>query len=149
MAANKKILGGTKGIFGSKPTEREIFLLLNSMLPSMGKTKEANLAGLDILDKTNDLTILHADLIDQITEGGTKYITDLEAQVNKRMKPIIGQFREQLVQANNQFNSPNQGNKSATNNQKIKVEAPDGSKWEMTQEQIDAAKGKNVIFKPI
>ena len=121
QAANKKILGGAKGIFGSKPTEREIFLLLNGMLPSIGKTREANLAGLDILEKANDLTILYSDLVDKITEGGTKYVPNIESQVNERMKPIIGQFKEQLVQANNNFNAPNQENKNSKPESKIRV----------------------------
>jgi hypothetical protein len=116
QAANKKILGGTKGIFGNKPTEREIFLLLNSMLPSIGKTKEANMAGLNILEKANDLTILHSDLIDQITEGGTKYVPNIESQVNKRMKPIVDQFRDELKQANEAVNTI-QKSESGKNNQ--------------------------------
>jgi hypothetical protein len=149
QAANKKLLSGTKGIFGNKPTEREIFLLLNSMLPSIGKTKEANLAGLDVIEKANDLAILHSDLIDQITDGGSKYVPNLEHQVNERMKPIIGKFRDELELANKTYNSPSQGNKNDSNNQKIKVKAPNGSVGFMTQEQIDSAKDKNVIFTPV
>ncbi len=149
QAANKKLLGGTKGIFGNKPTEREIFLLLNSMLPSIGKTKEANMAGLDIIDKATDLSILHADLIDQISEGGKKYVPNIESQVNERMKPIINQFRQELIEANKEFNASPQGNKNPENNQKIKVKGPNGTIGFMTQQDIDSAKEKNVIFSPI
>lgn len=149
QAANKKILGGTKGIFGNKPTEREIFLLLNGMLPSIGKTREANLDGLDILEKANDLTILHSDLIDQITEGGTKYVPDLESQVNKRMKPMIDQFREELIKYDREFNSQPKQNHGSDRNQKVRVKAPNGSIGFMTQQQIEAARKNNVIFTPV
>lgn len=148
QAANKKLLEGSKGIFGSKPTEREIFLLLNSMLPSIGKTKEANLAGLGFIERINDMKLLYSQMVDELTDGGTKYIPDLERQVNARLKPISEKLRQDLEVAVKELPKEDQKgseNKSST----IKVQAPDGSKWEMTQAQIDAAKEKNVIFKPI
>ncbi len=144
QAANKKLLEGTKGIFGSKPTEREIFLLLNTMLPSIGKTKEANLAGIEFIEKITDMELLHSELVNQISEGGTKYVPDLENQVNARMKPLADQLRNQLQEATQKF-----GDGTKPVNSKIKVTAPDGSKWEMTQEQINAAKAKGVNFEPI
>ena len=148
QAANKKLLEGSKGIFGSKPTEREIFLLLNSMLPSIGKTKEANLAGLGFIERINDIKLLHSQIVDELTDGGTKYIPDLERQVNARLKPISEKLRQDLEVAVKEL--PKEDKKSSeTKSTPIKVQAPDGSKWEMTQEQIDAAKEQNVIFKPI
>ena len=96
QTANKKLLEGTKGIFGSRPREREIFLLLNDMLPSIGKTREANIVGVEYMKRINDMAILHGDLVSEITEGGSKYVPDLENQVRIRMKPYTDQLREDL-----------------------------------------------------
>jgi hypothetical protein len=145
QATNKKMLEGTKGIFGSKPTEREIFLLLNGMLPSVGKTKEANLAGLNVVEKANDLVIMRADIIDDLTDQGTKYVPDLESQLNKRMKPIVDDFRNELREVKKALDATDQSKPK----QKIKVRAPDGTIGYMTQDRIDKAKAKNVIFKPV
>ena len=149
QAVNKKLLEGTKGIFGSKPTEREVFLLLNGMLPSIGKSKEANLAGLDVLEKAIDLAILHSNLIDQITEGGTKYVPNLESQVNERMKHIINEFKEYAYKVNESINNPGKSNSNTNQNGKVKVKSPDGRIGYMTQEQINSAKAQNVIFTPV
>ena len=150
QAANKKLLEGSKGIFGSKPTEREIFLLLNSMLPSIGKTKEANLAGLNFIERVNDLKLMHSDLISELTEGGTKFIPDLERQVNAKMRPMAETLRKDLAVAVEALDESEKENKSPKGkNGKIRVTAPDGkTTGYMTQEQIDKAKANNVIFTP-
>lgn len=142
QATNKKLLEGTKGIFGSKPTEREIFLLLNSMLPSIGKTKEANLISLGFIKKVNDMKLLHSEIVDRLTEGGTKYIPDLERQVNNLIKPFSEKLRDDLKEAHDQ-------QEGQSNNEKIRVKAPDGTIGFMTQENIDKAKANNVIFTPV
>lgn len=145
LAANKKLLEGSKGIFGSKPTEKEIFLLLNSMLPSIGKTKEANLAGLNFIERVNDMKLMHSEIVDELTEGGTKYVPDLERQVNAQMRPYGEALRRDLSQAVEALNSvePNQ------KNGKIKVKGPDGKTYKMTQDQINAAAKDKVIFEPV
>ncbi len=144
QASNKKLLEGSKGIFGSKPTEREIFLLLNSMLPAIGKSKEANLASLYFIEKLNQLNIMHGDLVDEISSNG--YVPDIESQVNQRMKPMIDEYRKELTEG---VKALEQIPKSESTNQKIKVLAPDQkSIGYMSQEQIDAAKAQNVIFTP-
>jgi hypothetical protein len=146
-AANKKLLEGTKNIFGSKPTEREIFLLLTSMLPSIGKTREANLAGLDFIEKTNNIKLLKENIVDELTNGGTKYIADLEKQVDEKLKPYKDQLHKELKEAVNIYRN---GTKTNSNNNKIKVMAPDGKTTGfMTQKQIDEAAKKNAIFTPI
>lgn len=152
QASNKKLLEGSKGIFGSKPTEREIFLLLNSMLPSIGKTKEANLAGLNFIERVNDLKLMHSDLISELTEGGTKFVADLERQVNARMRPFAEKLRTDLevaVEAINQLQPQNGKNQSKGKPGQIKVRAPDGTTGFMSQENIDKAKANNVIFTPV
>lgn len=150
QASNKGLLEGTKGIFGSKPTEREIFLLLNSMLPSIGKTVEANEAGLDFVERVNDMKILHAEIVEELTEGGTKYVPDLEKRVNARLRPEAEKLRNDLIEADKIYNK-NEKSTSQVNNpgKNLKVRAPDGSLWEMTQQQIEAAKAKDVIFEPV
>jgi len=155
-AANKKMLGSVKNIF-PKPTEREIFLLLNSMLPSIGKSREANEAGLAVLEKANDLSILYSGLVDKITKGGTKYVPDLEAQVFKKMKPITDQFRKEAEATKAHLDSleiaerPStpKNKRSVVPEGKIRVRSPDGRIGTMTQEQINAARDKNVIFTPV
>lgn len=149
QATNKKLLEGSKGIFGSKPTEREIFLLLNSMLPSIGKSKEANLAGLNFIERINDLKLMHADIVDELTEGGTKYIPDLERKVNARMRPYGEKLRNEMSQAVNALKTIESSSKSTSNSGKIIVKAPDGSRWEMTQDQIDDAAKQGVNFEPV
>jgi hypothetical protein len=99
QAANKKLLEGTKGLFGPKPTEREIFLLLNEMLPSIGKSEEANLRGIDFIDDVNSMVLLKNDVINQITENGTKFVPDLEFQVQQQMKPHTEELRDKLRNA--------------------------------------------------
>jgi len=139
QASNKKLLEGSKGIFGSRPTEREIFLLLNSMLPSIGKSKEANMASIYFIDKLNKLKIMHGDIVDDIAKQG--YVPDIESQVNHRMKPIVQEFREELekaVKAQNEIKG----------SERVKVKSPDGKIGYMTQSQIDKAREENVIFTP-
>jgi hypothetical protein len=148
LSANKKLLEGTKSIFGSKPTEREIFLLLNSMLPSIGKSKEANLAGLDFIERVNDLKLMHADIVSELTNGGTKYVPDLERQVNLKMRPYGESLRDDLKKAVQTFNEDT-GAKKDNKAQEIEVKAPDGTVGFMSQESIDKAKENNVIFTPI
>ena len=147
QAANKKLLEGSKGIFGSKPTEREIFLLLNSMLPSIGKTKEANLAGLNFIERVNDLKLMHADLVSELTQGGTKYVADLERQVNAKMRPAAESLKKDLAVAVEALEE--EGKETKGKSGKIKVKAPDGKVGFMSQEQIDKAKANNVIFTPV
>ena len=96
--ANKTLLEGTKGLFGSKPTEKEIFILLEDMLPSIGKTKEANEAGLQFIERLNNLKLLRGELVDQLTEGGTKYVPDLRNQVNKALAPFNEKLKTDLQQ---------------------------------------------------
>ena len=105
QSLNKKMLSGTKSIFGNRPTEREIFLLLNSMLPSIGKTKEANLAGVQVLRKYNNLKLNHAKLIDELTEGGTKYVNNLESIVAKKLKAQEDDLLNTAREANKQYGS--------------------------------------------
>ena len=154
QGSNKKLLEGSKGIFGAKPTEREIFLLLNSMLPSIGKTKEANMASIEFIERLNDLKIMRAEIVDKLVYGepGGKpmYIPDLERQVNAMMKPMIDKYHEDLKVAEAKYgdNATEEGGKQGPKT--IKVKAPDGSLWNMTQEQIDNAKEtKGVIFEPV
>lgn len=139
QASNKKLLEGSKGLFGPKPTEREIFLLLNSMLPSIGKTKEANLAGLDFIEKINDMKILKSEIVNEITDGGEKYVPNIQQVVQERMKPLVEQLKIELNDANKKFEGT----------EKIKVTAPDGSVGMMTKKQIEEAKKQNVIFTPV
>jgi len=96
--ANKTLLEGSKGLFGPKPTEQEIFILLEDMLPSIGKSREANEVGLKFIERLNNLKILQGELIDQISEGGTKYVPDLRSQVNKALIPFGEKLKEDLQQ---------------------------------------------------
>lgn len=148
QAANKKLLEGSKGIFGSKPTEREIFLLLNSMLPSIGKSVEANLAGLNFIERINDMKLMHAEIVSELTEGGTKYVPDIERKVNAEMRPYAESLKKDMAEAKEAFDALEPA-KTKGKNGKIQVTAPDGSTGYMTQEQIDKAKADNVIFTPV
>lgn len=145
QAANKKLLEGSKGIFGAKPTEREIFLLLNEMLPSIGKTKEANEAGIDFIEKVNEMKIARSRVIDDLTNGGAKYVPDLQKKVNEQMRPLQEALKNELQAAVKKYVNP----ESKKEQKPMKVKAPDGSFWNMTQEQIDAAKEKGVNFEPV
>lgn len=157
QATNKKLLEGTKGIFGSKPTEREIFLLLNSMLPSIGKTKEANLAGLNFIERVNEMKLMHSELVSELTNGGTKYVSDLERQVNSKIRPYAESLKKDLSEAkeaideleNSKKDDKKNSSKGKLKSGEIKVRAPNGKTGFMTQEQIDKAKAENVIFTPI
>lgn len=147
QAANKQLVSGTKGLFGPKPTEREIFLLLNSMLPSIGKTKEANNAGLDFIEKVNDMKLAKAEIINELTDGGTKYVPNLEQLVQAQMKPLAEALRDELKVANEKYNGS--GKETKSEEKLIDVKAPNGKPGKMTQKQIDAAKEKGVIFEPV
>ena len=144
QAANKKFLGGTKGIFGSKPTEREIFLLLNSMLPSIGKTQETNMVGLRFIQRMNDMALMHADIVDQLTQSGTKFVPNLEAAVNKLMQPYGEQLRKEMIQAKTELEK-NETNRTKNKEQKKapegtqKYKSPDGKIFYATPEQVALA----------
>jgi len=143
QAANKTLVAGAKGIFGSRPTEKEIFLLLNSMLPSIGKSKEANRASLAYIERINDMKITYADLVDELTDGGQKYIPNLEKQIATRMQPISEALLKDLK---NDEKKLSKFDKQAI---KIEVTSPNGQKGFMTQTQIDEAKKDGIIFKPV
>lgn len=121
QASNKKLLEGTKGLFGPRPTEREIFLLLNQMLPSIGKTRESNLAGLSFIRRLNDIKILRGQVTSELTDGGSRFVPNLEQQVNEQLKPVITQYREDL---NNAVSEQNQ-NKSKEKTKKTKISPSD------------------------
>lgn len=148
-AANKYMLEGTKGIFGSKPTEREIFTLLNSMLPSIGKTKEANLAGLQVIKRANALKKQRAEIVSELTDGGKNYVADIESKVNKSMQPFVDKFRKDAYELKKVLDDSEKTQQSKAKEGKIKVKAPSGQTGFMTQQQIDEAKAKNVIFTPV
>lgn len=149
QAANKKLLGSmSKGTFGTKPTEREIFLLLNSMLPSIGKTLEANEASLGFMDKVNAMKERHADLVTQLTEGGTKYVPGLEAKIEEMMEPAAQALKQELEEVNEKYNKP-AGQKEAKNDGKILVTDPEGGRWRMTLDQLDNAAKQGVFFEPV
>lgn len=99
IASNKTLLGSTKGLFGPKPTEREMFLLLNQMLPAIGRTKEANMASIGYIERINDLKVLKGEIVDELTDGGKKYVPDLDRKVYAKMKPTIEKLRDDLKQS--------------------------------------------------
>ena len=146
--ANKFALEGTKGIWGPKPTENEMFRLLNGMLPSRGKTREANLASLEVLRKSNKIKALYSDMVDEITQGSSKFVPDVESQVNSKMKPIIDEFRKELINQNEKFGSEDQ-NFITREDGKIKVTNAKGEEGWMTKEKIEEAKANKVIFTPV
>ncbi len=147
--SNKYMLEGTKGIWGAKPTEREMMRLLDGMLPSIGKTKEANLAGLEIIEEANNLKQIHADLVSKITEGGSKYVPDVENQVNKAMKPIIDSFHEKLLETEDKFGSSENTDLVTRADGKIKVTNAKGEEGWMSPDKIEQAKKANIIFTPV
>ncbi len=148
QAANKKLLEGSKGIFGSKPTEREIFLLLNSMLPSIGKSVEANLAGLNFIERINDMKLMHAEIVSELTDGGVKFVPDLERKLNAQMRPYAESLKKDMAEAKEAFDVLEKQNPKGKDG-KIQVTAPDGTIGYMTKEQIEKAKADNVIFTPV
>jgi len=148
-AANKYMLEGTKGIWGSKPTEKEMFTLLNGMLPSIGKTKEANLAGLQVIKRSNEIKKIHSQIVDELTDGGNRYVPNIESLTSKAMKPLVEQFKKDAYELKDNLNSSEKIQTSKAKEGKIKVRAPDGKTGFMTQQQIEAAKEKNVIFTPV
>ena len=149
QAANKKLLGSmSKGTFGTKPTEREIFLLLNSMLPSIGKTLEANEASLEFMDKVNAMKERHADLVMELTEGGTKYVAGLEDKIEKMMEPAAQALKKELEEANEKYNKPAGQNKTKKDG-KILVKDPEGGRWRMTLDQIENAAEQGAFFEPV
>lgn len=150
QAANKKLLETSKGIFGSKPTEREIFLLLNSMLPAIGRSKESNLASLYFIEKLNDLNKAHGDIVEELTENG--YVPNLESKVNKKMKPLLEDFKKEVEDgyaAMMERGDIKPEREPKSDEVLINVKAPNGTLGTMTQKQIDEAKARNAIFTPI
>lgn len=95
-AANKKVLEGSAGIFGARPTEREIFLLLEEMLPSISKTPAANKAGMEVIKRRNDIAKLHAQIVDELTEGGAKYVPNIKSLAAVKMEPYAKEFLKEL-----------------------------------------------------
>ena len=144
---NKKMLEGTKGLFGPKPTENEIFLLLNGMLPSIGKTPEANKASLDLIEKANNLVIQRGDLLDEITDGGRKYVPNVESELDKRMRPLMQEFESDVIETDARFGDE-EGYITRADG-KIKVRNAKGEEGWITKEQIDKAAADKVIFTPI
>lgn len=97
QAATKSLLGSSaKGTFGAKPTEREIFILLDQMLPAIGKTQEANLAGLNYIEEVTNLKALAGEYADLITNGGQVYVPDFERRLSAAMAPHAEALKTQL-----------------------------------------------------
>jgi len=143
QAANKKMLEGAKGLFGPRPTEREIFLLLNEMLPSIGKTREANEAGLDFIEKVNDMKLVRAQIVSKETNGGSKYVPNIEQKVNEQMRPLRDALLSELQEAKEKFSSPE---KKKEEGKKVKGKAPDGKYYNFPASEIESAKKDGVIF---
>jgi homoserine kinase len=111
-----------------------------------------HLAGLNFIERVNDLKIMHSDIVSELTDGGTKYVPDLERKVNAIMRPYGESIKKDLsiaVDALDILNPENKKSDNKQNSKQIKVRAPDGSVGLMSQDNIDKAKADNVIFTPI
>lgn len=132
ISENKLLLEGTKGLFGPRPTEREIMILLQGMLPSIGKTREANLASLDVIRRINDLKIERGNIAREITQNGTLYVPNLEDQVNRAMQPRVVEFREYLKNKKQEISTLDKqrksGNKRPTASEMLVKQAMDARK---------------------
>lgn len=147
QVAVKQLLEGSKGIFGNTPTEKEIFTLLNSMLPSIGKSKEANRAAINALRDLNKFKVERSEIVSQITDGGRNYVPDLESKVVKDMGEKGKEF---IINLKEQRGEPLTKEEQALKDDKqIEVLAPDGeTTGYMSRKQIAEAANKGVVFTP-
>lgn len=85
---SKELLGGGKEIFGSKPTEREIFTLQAASL-MLGKSPEANLAVLDAFEDLAAIPLARQELYSQKLRDyqmkGKTPPPNMEAEVNREI----------------------------------------------------------------
>jgi len=99
ILGNKVLASGFKGIFGSKPTEREFFWY-ETVLPNLLKSAETNTGILDYFEKVADFQIKVLDTYDDIVRarGGYRPL-NVDTEIRDRMK---NEF-DQLIQEGNQL----------------------------------------------
>lgn len=120
QAVTKRLLEGSKGIFGNQITEKEVFILLNQMFPSVGKSKEANAAGLGVIKKFVTLEQKRLNLINDITNGGKIFVPNLVNIVDNALKKEGEDLIKQARDVSGKFNKDKDSQQNKVINEKYK-----------------------------
>lgn len=99
--ASKQLLGGLKGLFGSRPTEREIFLLIEQMLPAVGRGNEQNQASIDVIRKGYQYAMDKSEAAKQIiADNGGRVPLNFNELLDDRMQARLDKLKEEIQSIN-------------------------------------------------
>lgn len=106
-ALSKKLLDEMKDIFGGQIRVKELEVFL-SMLPEIGKSKEANLATIDVLQRLSTASTMFYDTAQEIIQdNGGKIPHNLADQVQKQLKPVMTDLANSITKTTSKFEKEN------------------------------------------
>lgn len=95
-ALSKRLLDEMKDIFGGQIRVKELEVFL-SMLPEIGKSKEANMASLDVLERLSEASSMFYETAQEIIqENNGKIPTNLADRVQKKLGPVMSDIANQI-----------------------------------------------------
>lgn len=102
-ALSKKLLDEMKDIFGGQIRVKELEVFL-SMLPEIGKSKEANLAAIDVLERLSEASSMFYDTAQEIIQKNNgKIPKDLADKVQKKLKPVLSDIASNIHSTTKSF----------------------------------------------
>lgn len=102
-ALSKKLLDEMKDIFGGQIRVKELEVFL-SMLPDIGKNREANLASIDVLEKMSQASTMFYDTAQEIIQKNNgKIPRNLAEQVQKQLKPVLTDLASNISKTTKSF----------------------------------------------
>lgn len=100
---SKKLLDEMKEIFGGQIRVKELEVFL-SMLPEIGKSKEANLAAIDVLESLSEASTMFYDTAQEIIQTNDgKIPRDLADKVQKKIKPVLSDLASNINKSTRNF----------------------------------------------
>jgi hypothetical protein len=106
-ALSKKLLDEMKDIFGGQIRVKELEVFL-SMLPEIGKSKEANLAAIDVLQRLSTASTMFYDTAQEIIQNnGGKIPRNLADQVQNQLRPVISDLAKDITKTTTKFGKEN------------------------------------------
>jgi len=119
-ALSKRLLDEMKDIFGGQIRVKELEVFL-SMLPEIGKSKEANLSSVDALERISEAsTMFYETAQDIIQKNDGKIPKNLADQVQEKLSPVLKDLASDIKNTTKEFTKSSQG-KVLSKNEAMKI----------------------------
>ncbi len=100
---SKKLLDEMKDIFGGQIRVKELEVFL-SMLPEIGKSNEANLASIDVLERLSEASTMFYDTAQEVIQSNNgKIPKNLAEIVQKKLKPQFADIANRINSTTRNF----------------------------------------------